>query len=99
MDQVEFLVRDAPAIGPGVMRIQLECSHGRTFGLLLAGSKPIADPVVLDLLRVRHDRQNGCHCTTVLRPGIPEAGSGADAHVLPTESHGPAATTLERSDA
>jgi hypothetical protein len=34
MDQTRFLVLDHPALGPGVKRIQLACSHGRTQGML-----------------------------------------------------------------
>jgi hypothetical protein len=64
MDQARSFVRDLPALGPGVKRIQFACSHGRTQGVLRAGSNPITDVVVLDLLRVLHDGENECRCTT-----------------------------------
>jgi hypothetical protein len=99
MEQAEFFACDAPALGPGDQRVQLECPHGRTYGLLLAGSKPVADQVVLDLLRVRHGTENECHCTAVLRPGMTKFGAGADGRVLPALSHRPIATAFERSDA
>lgn len=99
MDQAEYLIRDYPALGPGVKRVKLECSHGRTFGLLIPGTKPISVQVVLDLLGVRHDGQNQCHCTTVLRPGTAKFGAGADARIPPAESQRATATALERSDA
>jgi hypothetical protein len=41
---------------------------------VLPGRKPLADLVVLDLLRIRHDRQQGCHCTSVIRPKTSDAG-------------------------
>ena len=99
MDRAEFVVRGLPALGPGAKRIQLECSHGRTFGLLVPGRKPITDQVVLDLLRVRHDRDNKCHCTTVLRPGTATFDAGGDATLIPPgESPRPSAIALERYD-
>jgi hypothetical protein len=99
MDQAEYLVRDHPDLGPGVKRVKLECSHGRTFGLLIPGTKPISVQVALDLLAVRHDGQHQCHCTTGFRPGTAEFGAGADAQIPPGRSHRPTATALERSDA
>ncbi len=77
MEQSAFTVRDVPTIGPGVRRFVLECLHGRTAGLVLPGRKPVADLIVLDLLRVRHNREQGCRCTTVLRPATSQEGSAA----------------------
>ena len=73
MGQADFLVRDDPRIGPGAKRILLECAHGRTSAVVLPGRKPLADLVVLDLLRIRHDRQQGCDCTSVIRPKTSDA--------------------------
>lgn len=80
MDQADFLVRDDPRIGPGAKRILLECAHGRTSAVVLPGRKPLADLVVLDLLKIRHDRRQGCDCTAVIRP------KPSDARALATPS-------------
>jgi len=99
VDQAEFVVRDHPVLGPGVRQVKLECSHGRTFAVLLPGSKPISDQVVLDLLGVRHQRGNACHCTTALRPGILEVGIAADALDAAAELRPSTSTAAIRSDA
>ena len=85
MDQTRFLVRDHPTLGPDVRQFKLECAHGRTFGLVRAGSKPIADQVVLDLLRLRHQRENECRCATALRLGTAVAPQrpSSTGHPLP----------------
>lgn len=73
MDEPRFLVRDDPTIAPGARRFLFQCRHGSTTGVAYPGRKPLADAIVLDLLRVRHEREKGCRCSTLLRPTVPVA--------------------------
>ncbi len=97
MNEGDSSVRDETAIEPDVRRFVVECAHGHTAGVVLPGRKPIADIVVLDLLRVRHNRIQGCRCATVLRPWAPVAGSDAGAVHLPGGRALPMTASPERS--
>lgn len=68
MSQAQFVVRDAPALGPEGKRYALECPHGSTSAVLLPGRSALSNPVVLDLLVARHDRAYECRCSRALGP-------------------------------
>jgi hypothetical protein len=81
MDHAQYVVRAAPAVAPGAQRISIECTHGRSFGLVLAGRVALPDPIALDLLAARHGGTYRCRCSDVLLPKDPTAPlTVADGH-------------------
>jgi hypothetical protein len=78
---MEFIARDAPALGPGVRRYSIACAHGASSAVVLPGRKPLADLVVLDLMLASHRVRQRCQCV----PGIPALSTGAlRAHLRPS---------------
>jgi len=71
MSQTEFLVRQAPALGPGSRRLRFACPHGFSSALLLPGSEPVSDLKVLDLLLARHHGAQHCRCV----PDLPSVAT------------------------
>jgi hypothetical protein len=82
MDHARFFIQPAPEIAPDAQRVRIECVHGRTFGLVLAGATCLPDPVTLELLAVRHGSAYRCACSTVLRPGAGEVWIGASPAIV-----------------
>ena len=72
MSDMEFTVRDEPALGPSVRHYRIACVHGASSAVLLPGRKPLADLAVLDFLLAGHHSKQRCLCV----PGMP---------MLPTE--------------
>lgn len=75
MAEMKFVASDEPRVGPDVRRYSVACDHGASAVLLIPGSKPLADLVVLDLLLVGHHRRQGCQCI----PAIPVLATAARA--------------------
>ncbi len=72
----DFTAHDDPALGPGTRVYRLACAHGVSSALLMGGTRPVADGVVLDLLLAGHRRARDCGCPAPR----PDAGHGpADA--------------------
>lgn len=66
MSDMQFAVRDEPALGPSVRHYRIACAHGASSAVLLPGRKPFADLAVLDLLLVGHHRKQHCQCVPAL---------------------------------
>ena len=65
----EFTAHDDPALGPAARVYRLACSHGVSSALLMHGTGPIDDGVVLELLLAGHRRSRACRCESP-RPGV-----------------------------
>lgn len=76
MDTALYTIRDAPGLGPGGKRVLVECPHGFTSGVVLPGQKDLPGLVFLDLVSVRHERENRCGCSRNLRPKTPMTPNG-----------------------
>ena len=68
MVQASLVIRDAPAVQPGAKRYRIDCAHGSTWAVILPGRSSLGEVVGLQMLTMRHDRQNGCRCSHELRP-------------------------------
>ncbi|OGN86614.1 MAG: hypothetical protein A2X23_04520 [Chloroflexi bacterium GWC2_73_18] len=68
MAGTNLVVREAPAVGPGSRRYRLDCAHGSTSAVVLPGGSPLGEQIALQMLLLRHDRDNGCRCSRELRP-------------------------------
>ena len=68
MARASLVIGDAPAVEPGAKRYRLACPHGSTWAVVLPGRSALGEVVALQMLTMRHDRQNGCRCSHELRP-------------------------------
>lgn len=75
MAAASYVIRDADA-AQGSRRVLIECTHGATSGVVLSGRSALPTAIVLDLIAVRHERENRCGCSRNLRPAGPTADVG-----------------------
>ncbi len=62
MSDMEFRVREEPALGPSVRHYRVACAHGVSSAVLLPGRNALADLAVLDLLLAGHHTKQRCLC-------------------------------------
>ncbi len=62
MSDMEFRVREEPALGPNVRHYRVACAHGVSSAVLLPGRNALADLAVLDFLLAGHHTKQRCLC-------------------------------------
>lgn len=66
-------LRSKPGPFPGSETLVLDCDHGTTRGVLLNGRDPRQRQAAIDAIAERHELEEGCGCTRLLRPARAEA--------------------------